>query len=51
MSISNISQSNELGVDVLLMIFQQLEGEDLLKCAKLCVVRGVRFCWLGHRGI
>jgi F-box-like len=32
MSISGISQTSELGEDVLLMIFQYLEGEDLLNC-------------------
>jgi F-box-like len=36
MSVSSISQSNTLGVDVLLMIFQQLEGEDLVKCEAVC---------------
>jgi len=36
MSVSSISQSNILGVDVLLMIFQHLEGEDLLNCKAVC---------------
>ena len=36
MSISSISQSNVLGLDVLLMIFQQLEGEDLVNCEAVC---------------
>ena len=31
-----MSQSNVLGVDVLLMIFQQLEGEDLMNCEAVC---------------
>ena len=31
-----MSQSNVLGVDVLLMIFQHLEGEDLLNCEATC---------------
>ena len=36
MSVPTISQSNVLGVDVLLMIFQQLEGEDLVNCEAVC---------------
>jgi len=36
MSVSSISQSNVLGADVLLMIFQQVEGEDLLNCEAVC---------------
>ena len=36
MSVSSISRSNVLGDDVLLMIFQQLEGEDLVKCEAVC---------------
>jgi F-box-like len=36
MSISSISQSNELGTDVLQMIFHGLEGEDLLNCEAVC---------------
>ena len=32
MRVASISQSNVLTDDVLLMIFQQLEGEDLVKC-------------------
>ena len=36
MSVSIIGQSNELDEDVLLMIFQQLEGEDLLNCEAVC---------------
>ena len=36
MSIASISQSNVLSDDVLLMIFQQLEGKDLVKCEALC---------------
>jgi F-box-like len=36
MSISSFSQSNVLGADVLLMIFQHLEGEDLVNCEVVC---------------
>jgi F-box-like len=36
MSAASISQSNILGVDVLLMIFQQLEGENLVNCEAVC---------------
>ena len=36
MSVSTISQSNQLGADVLHMLFQQLEGEDLLNCETVC---------------
>jgi F-box-like len=36
MSISSISKLDELDEDVLLMIFQQLEGEDLVKCEAVC---------------
>ena len=36
MSVLTISQSKELGTDVLLMIFQHLEGEDLLNCEAVC---------------
>jgi hypothetical protein len=36
MSVSSISQSNELGADVLQMIFQQLDGEDLVNCEDVC---------------
>jgi F-box-like len=36
MSVSSISQSNVLGVDVLLIIFQHLDGEDLVKCEAVC---------------
>jgi F-box-like len=34
--VSSISQSNEIGIDVLLMIFQHLDGEDLVKCEAVC---------------
>jgi F-box-like len=36
MSVSSISQLSDLGDDVLLMIFQQLEGEDLVNCEVVC---------------
>ena len=36
MRVSSISQSNVLGVDVLLMIFKHLEVEDLLNCEAVC---------------
>jgi F-box-like len=36
MSISKISQSNELVADVLHVIFQHLEGEDLVNCEAVC---------------
>ena len=36
MTFSSISQSNTLGEDVLLMIFQHLDGEDLLNCEAVC---------------
>ena len=36
MSVSSINQSNQLGVDVLQMIFQQLDGEDLVNCEAVC---------------
>ena len=36
MSISSISRSNVLSYDVLLMIFQQLDGEDLVNCEAVC---------------
>jgi hypothetical protein len=36
MSVSSISQSNVLGDDVLQMIFQQLDGKDLVKCEVVC---------------
>ena len=36
MSITSISQSNELGADVLESIFQQLDGKDLLNCEAVC---------------
>ena len=36
MSILSISRSNVLSYDVLLMIFQQLDGEDLVNCEAVC---------------
>jgi hypothetical protein len=36
MSVSIIGQSNELGDDVLQIIFKKLEGEDLLNCETVC---------------
>jgi F-box-like len=36
MSVSSISRSNVLGDDVLQMIFQKLEGKDLLSCEAVC---------------
>ena len=36
MSVSIVGRFNELDKDVLLMIFQQLEGEDLLNCEAVC---------------
>ena len=36
MSISSLSQSNVLIDDVLLIIFQQLDGEDLVNCEAVC---------------
>jgi F-box-like len=57
MSGSSISQSNALGVDVLLMIFQQLDGEDLLNCEAVCcqwrdiLLAGTPWRRLFHRNI
>ena len=42
--VSSISQSNKLDEDVLLMIFQKLEGEDLVNCEAVCHGVGVTFC-------
>jgi F-box-like len=36
MNVSAIARLNELDEDVLHMIFQQLEGEDLVNCENVC---------------
>ena len=57
MSVSTISQSNALGADVLLMIFHQLEGGDLLNCETVCrqwrdiLLAGTPWRRLFHRNI
>ena len=57
MSVSTISQSNALGADVLLMIFHQLEGGDLLNCEAVCrqwrdiLLAGTPWRRLFHRNI